>query len=76
MLGPFLVALYDGGIPLFGGIYATLLAYGVIGKTPGESPRFDAWRERYGRSLKWLGPALILFGVVQIISAYMHAPQR
>ncbi|HEY4261419.1 MAG TPA: hypothetical protein VGM98_14725 [Schlesneria sp.] len=54
--------LINGAIPLFGGIYLTLLGFRKTGKQPGVSPSFDEWHRRYGRLLKVIGPALIMFG--------------
>lgn len=54
--------LVNGAIPLLGGIYLTLLGFRRTGKPPGVSPSFDEWHRRYGRLLKVIGPALILFG--------------
>ena len=54
--------LVNGAIPLLGGIYLTLLGFRRTGKQPGVSPSFDEWHRRYGRLLKVIGPALILFG--------------
>lgn len=59
-------ALVDGSIPLLGGVYATLLGHRVLGKKEGEDVKYDAWYERYGGLFKWLGPALILFGILQL----------
>lgn len=58
----FIGELVNGAIPLLGGIYLTLLGYRKTGKQPGVSPSFDEWHRRYGRLLKIIGPALILFG--------------
>ena len=60
-------ALVDGAIPLVGGIYFTLLALRVVGKKPGESVKFDQWYDRFGMSFKVLGPALIVFGIIQML---------
>lgn len=54
--------LVNGAIPMLGGIYLTLLGFRQTGKQPGVSPSFDEWHRRYGRLLKVIGPALILFG--------------
>jgi hypothetical protein len=54
--------LINGAIPLLGGIYLTLLGFRRTGKQPGVSPSFDEWHRRYGRLLKVIGPALIIFG--------------
>ncbi len=66
-----LTALYDGGIPFFGGIYATLLGFRVVGKPPGESAKYDEWHARFGKLFRVLGPFVILFGVFQATRALM-----
>jgi hypothetical protein len=55
-----LPALVDGGIPIFGGLLSTLYGYGVL-RTKNQSTKLT-------RSLKWLGPAVSLFGVWLLVS--------
>jgi len=55
--------LVNGAIPFFGGIYATLLGFRVLGKKPGANPKYDEWHNRFGGLLKVLGPFLVLFGL-------------
>jgi hypothetical protein len=55
--------LIDGAIPFFGGIYATLLGFRVLGKKSGVNPKYDQWHKRLGGLLKVLGPSLVLFGL-------------
>lgn len=62
-----IASFVDGGIPLFIGVYVWLLAYRKVGKPEGRDPRYDAWCERYGPHLKWLGPLLVVFGVIQTV---------
>lgn len=62
-----IATLVDSGIPLLGGLYGTLLGFRVIGKAAGEDPKYDAWHERFGQHLKWLGPLILIFGVVQLL---------
>ncbi len=50
----------EGGIPILGGLYATALGYGVIGLS--QSPP-SALQQKFLARFKWLGPALVLFGV-------------
>lgn len=60
-----IAAMLEGLIPLCGGIYATLLGFGKI--RPGRSgPRIDAVLAQ----LKWLGPVVIVFGLVLIWRGY------
>jgi hypothetical protein len=60
--------LVDAGIPLLGGIYATLLGFRVIGKPKGEAPEVDAWHQRYASHLKILGPMVMIFGLVKLMT--------
>jgi hypothetical protein len=48
----------------FGGLYLTLLAHGVVGKKPGTDEKMDAWRLKWGRHAKWLGPAMMAFSII------------
>jgi hypothetical protein len=66
-------SLVEGAIPFFGGIYATLLAYRVLGKKPGESPRYDEWHAKSARTLKVLGPLVALFGVYLAVKGILQA---
>lgn len=52
--------LIEGGIPILGGLYATALGYGVIG-APEYPP--SPLKQRFLARFRWLGPAVILFGV-------------
>ncbi len=55
-----LKALVDGGIPIVGGVLATLYGYGVL-RTGNQATRLT-------QSLKWLGPIVSLFGVWLLVS--------
>ena len=56
----------EGLIPLLGGLYAFLLARGVVSASK-DKIKNEAWRQRYGPTLKWLAPLVMLFGLVQLI---------
>jgi hypothetical protein len=66
-------ALVNGAIPFFGGIYMTLLAYRVVGKKPGESPRYDEWHAKCAGMLKVLGPLVTLSGVFFAVQGILRA---
>ncbi len=53
----------EGLIPLLGGLYAFLLARGVL-RASKDSAKNDAWRRKWGRLLKWLAPLVMLFGIL------------
>jgi hypothetical protein len=59
----------EGGIPILGGLYATALGYGAIGASP--SPP-SALRQRLLARFKWLGPAVVLFGVFTAWQTHLH----
>ena len=58
----------EGLIPILGGIFALLLAQGVIPKNPKDPDKMEAWRKKLGPLLKILGPLAILFGLLQLFS--------
>jgi hypothetical protein len=69
--------LVSGAIPLFAGIYATLLGFRLLGKKPGVNPKLDQWHRRYGIFLKVIGPSLVLVGLflgINIIVLESNAP--
>ena len=56
----------EGLIPLFGGIYAYLMATGRY--NPSKDPvKGEEWRLRWGPKLKILAPIVILFGIAQLL---------
>lgn len=50
-----LPAVVDGGIPIVGGVLATLFGYGIL--------RTSKQASRLAQGLKWLGPVVVLFGI-------------
>jgi hypothetical protein len=58
-------------IPALAGLYLTVLAFRVVGKKPGQDPRWDAWHQQWGRVMKLVGPALFLVGVVQFCLIFL-----
>jgi hypothetical protein len=56
-------ALVEAAIPLLGGLYAALLGFQVVGRRTND-PKYDAWYAKWGRHLKWLGPAVMASGVL------------
>jgi len=61
--------LIEGGIPILGGLYATALGYGVIGASP--SPP-SAFKQNLLARFKWLGPAVVMFGVFTAWQTHLH----
>ena len=60
---------WQGLIPLLGGVYATLLAYGVIPRKPKDPERLALWHKKFGPMMRKLGPALIFIGLVTVVMA-------
>ena len=56
----------EGLIPLLGGLYAFLLARGVLSASK-DAIKNEAWRSKWVPTLNWLGPLVMLFGLVQLI---------
>lgn len=58
----------EGLIPLLGGVfYAMLLGAGVLPRKPKNPERMALWRKKFGGVMLLLGPALIVFGVLQLV---------
>jgi hypothetical protein len=60
------LAIIDGLIPFAGGIYITLVGFGLvsIGRDPAQA---EAWRKRWGRFMRISGPLLMLWGLFLIV---------
>jgi len=67
--------LVNASIPFFGGVYATLLGFRVVGAKPGQSLKSDEWHARFGKLLKVLGPLLILFGLFSALIGFVAPPR-
>ena len=60
MFQPTLISIIEGAIPVLGGIYATLIGFGVVSGTKDpESQKMKQLRPM----LKILGPLVIVFGI-------------
>jgi hypothetical protein len=60
----------EGGIPILGGLYATALGYGVVRLS--ASPPSPLVQKTLAR-FRWLGPAVVLFGVFTAWQTHLHA---
>ncbi|HVS39168.1 MAG TPA: hypothetical protein VMS17_26660 [Gemmataceae bacterium] len=69
----YVVALLKGAIPLLCGLYATLQAYRLVGKKPGQDPGWDRWHKRFGALLKVAGPLVMASGVVMFF-VFLRTP--
>ena len=56
----------EGLIPLLGGLYAFLLARGVL-RASKDPAKNDAWLGKWGPILKWIAPLVMLFGLLQLV---------
>src|SRR5689334_19400298 len=59
---------WNGIIPLFGGIYATLLAFGYLPRRSKNPEKLAVWMKRWGPIIRVLGPVVILSGVITLVS--------
>ena len=57
----------EGLIPIIGGIMVYLYANGTFPKNPKDPQKMEAWRKKFWPIIKFLGPIVILFGVLQLI---------
>lgn len=64
-----LATVIDHSISVLGGILALLVGYRVLGPKAGVDPKYDAFYLKWGKHLKWLGPVVIAFALVQIAIA-------
>lgn len=59
----------EGIIPLLGGIYCTLLGFGVV--APGKNAEKNAqWLATFGTFMKIVGPLLIVFGTAELFGLF------
>ena len=54
----------EGIIPIAGGVYVSLMAYGVI---PVKSKQF---KQRFQAPMKWVGPLCTVFGVLMLLRIF------
>jgi hypothetical protein len=60
----------EGGVPILGGLYATALGYGFI-RISTSLP--SARQQKFLARFKWLGPALVLFGILTAWQTHRRA---
>jgi hypothetical protein len=61
-----LAAVIDHAITVAGGLLASLVGYRLLGPRPGKNPGYDAFHHRWGRHLRWIGPLVIVIGLLLI----------
>jgi len=60
---------------VFGGLCCLLLGFGVLPRQARDPVRYQAWFQRYGQLLRWLGPFLILLAALHaVVSGALAAP--
>ncbi len=59
-----------GLIPIIGGIYALLLAQGVLPRKTNKPEEWALWRRKFGGFIMVAGPLLILFGIAQLFGMF------
>jgi hypothetical protein len=57
-------ALVNAAIPFGVGIYCLLVGFRVVGKKPGEDPKFDAMLAKFGLFFRLAGAVLIVLAVL------------
>ena len=67
----FVATIIDHSISVLAGILALLLGYRVLGPKPGANPKYDTFYLKWTKHLKWLGPVIIAFALVQIAIAVL-----
>jgi hypothetical protein len=65
----FIATVIDHSISVLGGIVALLIGYRVLGPKSGANPKYDAFYLKWAKHLKWLGPVVIAFALVQVAIA-------
>jgi hypothetical protein len=56
------------GLVALGGLWVSLIAYGVVGPPPGQSPATDRAREKFGPFNRVAGPLTIVAGLVGLVT--------
>jgi hypothetical protein len=65
----FLATVIDHSISVLGGVLALLVGYRVLGPKVGTNPKYDTFYLKWAKHMKWLGPLIIVFALVQIALA-------
>ena len=56
----------EGLIPIIAGTLIFLVGTGAISLNAKDPAKMEAWRSKYGKIIKILGPLVILFGFLQL----------
>lgn len=60
---------WHGLIPLVGGVYATLLAYGFLPRKSKDREQLELWQKKFGPMMRILGPFVTIMGFVTLALA-------
>ena len=66
-----LAAIIDHSFSILFGLLVSLLGFRVLGPKPGANQKYDVFYGQWGKHLKWLGPLMVVFGVIQITIAVL-----
>ena len=59
---------WNGLLPLLGGIYCTLLAFGYLPRKVKDPERLALWRRKFGGIMRIVGPFVALSGVITLFN--------
>ncbi len=57
---------FKGLIPILGGAYGLLLAFGVLPRNPKDPEKMELWRRKFGTVMKVICPVIILYGILEL----------
>lgn len=58
--------MIEGIVMVACGLYFTLMGYGIVPRKVKDPERMALWRKKFGRTMRMCGPAICLFGFVEI----------
>ncbi len=61
---------WKGLIPILGGLYGLLLAYGVLPLKAKDAEKMELWRRKFGKMMKILCPIIIVFGILELLRVF------
>jgi hypothetical protein len=64
-------AIVESLMPLIVGTVVCLFAFRIVGKKPGQDPRWDRWHDDWGRMPRVFGPAILVYGIIMIALRYL-----
>lgn len=59
--------VFDSILILMFTVWMLLLAYRIVGKSPGKDPKYDAWMEYWGGTFKVLGVIGIIVLILHVV---------